>query len=278
MGVVIGVIIIFILICFMMSNAEQEKVQNNSIEVTETLEKRKFKTSKAIISRQTITKNEVRIDEQNKQIAICKILPYSQVTFFKFSDIIECEIIEDSNTIMKGGVGRAVVGGALAGGVGAIVGSTTRSSKSVVNSLQIRIVTSNVRNSLFNINLISQETNKEDLEYKNAMEFANNVYATITAIMNKNETSIKTQKNVKQNNDNFVEQLERLSKLKNDGMITDDEFNESKKQILLNNNTNKTEDDLVNHEKVDNADDIYNIEQLFNEVDLAKEPRSRCIS
>ena len=202
-------------------------------EVEKILSNKNFKTSKSIISKQKKSIKQLRVDTEHNQIAICNVFPYSYVTYINFSDIIECEIIEDSNTIMKGGVGRAVVGGALAGGVGAIVGSTTRSSKNVVNSLQIRIVTSNIRNSLFNINLISEETNKEDLEYKNAMQFANNVYATIQAIINENNKSKNQKEDIQeQNNTTGLEQLEKLAQLKEKGIITQEEFEESKKKIL----------------------------------------------
>lgn len=202
-------------------------------EVEKILNNKNFKTSKSIISKQKKSMKQLRVDTEHNQLAICDVFPYSYVTYINFSDIIECEIIEDSNTIMEGGVGRAVVGGALAGGVGAIVGSTTRSSKNVVNSLQIRIVTSNVTNSLFNINLISQETNKEDLEYKNAMQFANNVYATVQAIINDNNKSKKQKETIQeQNNNTDFEQLEKLAQLKEKGIITNDEFEESKKKIL----------------------------------------------
>ena len=59
---------------------------------------------------------------------------------------------------MKGGVGRAIVGGALAGGAGAIVGANTRASKNMIYNLQIRIITSNINNSLYTINIINNST------------------------------------------------------------------------------------------------------------------------
>ena len=62
------------------------------------------------------------------------------------------------------------------------------------------------------------------------MRFADNVYATIKAIINEN-TKVNTSKNLLQEN-NGLEQLEKLSELKEKGIITEEEFQESKKKIL----------------------------------------------
>lgn len=241
--------------------ASRETQQNNLSEIENTLNYRKFNTSKKIELKDVLSSlpiMQLRIDIDNKQFALCTIVPYKKVDIFKFSDIIECEIIEDSNTIMKGGIGRAIVGNVLAGGVGAIVGAITRKSKNVTNSLQIRLITNNTTDSLYILDLITSETKKDSTEYKDIMQFANNVYATITSIINDNKDNKITNS---EQNDDFIGQLERLSKLKNDGMITDEEFENSKKMILGSQQVN-------NWKNVSNEDDIYNISQKFNNIDI----------
>ena len=47
---------------------------------------------------------------------------------YNFDDVIEFELLEDGETITKGGLGRALAGGILFGGVGAIVGGVHRNS------------------------------------------------------------------------------------------------------------------------------------------------------
>ena len=47
----------------------------------------------------------------------------------KYSEIVSFELLEDGNSITKGGIGRAVAGGVLFGGVGAIVGGSTGKKK-----------------------------------------------------------------------------------------------------------------------------------------------------
>ncbi len=266
MDIVITVIIVLIGIgMFYILNAmemDDQITKNNSNEVDKKLKDKDFKTSKIF----SIHGNEqqFRVDLEHKQIAICSIFPYQKIDIINFSDIIECQIIEDSNTVMKGGVGRAVVGGALAGGVGAIVGANTRASKNVINILQIRIITKKISNSLYTIDLIKTEIEKNSMEYMNAMNFANNVYAILTSIITNNDkvsNNLGGKKTMEQNNNNFIEQLERLSKLRNDGMITEKEFEESKQKILNSQNESLENKVKIAQDEFDLRNDIYNIEQ-----------------
>lgn len=122
-------------------------------------------------------------------------------------------------------------------GAGAIVGANTRKSKNIVSNLSIRIVTNEIDNPLYSLDLI---TNQIDINkplyanfYKVVLEFANNVYATIQAIINENNKSnIEKENTLEQNNSNGLEQLEKLADLKEKGIITNEEFEESKKKIL----------------------------------------------
>ena len=64
------------------------------------------------------------------------------------------------------------------------------------------------------------------------MTFANNVYATIQAIINDNNNINKLETKQELNSNNGLEQLEKLAELKEKGIITQEEFEESKKKIL----------------------------------------------
>lgn len=263
-GVIIFIIVILIYFFFAMASPEDtnDKIKESRDKIEEILQNKGFKTSKRL---ECQNKNQLRVDLQNKQIALCEIEPIKRVDIIKFTDIIECEIIEDSNTIMKGGIGRAVVGNAIAGGVGAIVGATTRKSKNVINSLQIRIITKNISKSLYTIRLITTEISKDSSIYNESMFFANNVYATITSIINDNNNTknlnIDGKKDMLQNNNDFIEQLERLSKLKKEALITDKEFEEGKQKILATKDTNGIDTEISNvKEEISFNDDPYNIE------------------
>lgn len=58
-----------------------------------------------------------------------------------FSDVIDYELLEDGTSIIKGGLGSAIVGGALFGGVGALVGAAVggKKQKEIIESMKISI-------------------------------------------------------------------------------------------------------------------------------------------
>lgn len=203
--------------------------KNNSQSNENKLSMEQISATKVITNE--FTQCTVKIDENNKKIAICNVKPTSKVETIEFAKICECEIIEDSNTILKGGIGRALVGGLIAGSTGAIIGANTRNSKNVVNDLHIRILTKDINNSFFIIPVIQSETKKDSFIYKYSIDFANNVYSTIIAIIKSNENDNSNNILTNESND-FEQQLEKLAELKEKGIITEQEFQESKKKIL----------------------------------------------
>lgn len=89
--------------------------------------------------------NYFRYDKINQKIMI--IYSYlradkKKYAVYNLSDILEFEYIEDGTSQVKGGLGSALVGGALFGGVGAIVGGVTgtKNTKKVVNEMKIKFV------------------------------------------------------------------------------------------------------------------------------------------
>lgn len=125
----------------------------------------------------------------------------------------------------------------MQGGAGAIVGANTRKSKNIVSNLSVRIVTNELENPLYTLDLI---TNQIDINkplynrlYKLALEFASNIYATLQAIINDNNRNMSKHNSSKEkSSNNGLEQLEKLAELKQKGIITQEEFDESKKKIL----------------------------------------------
>jgi hypothetical protein len=89
--------------------------------------------------------NYFRYDKINQKIML--IYSYlradkKKYAVYNLSDILEFEYIEDGTSQVKGGLGSALVGGALFGGVGAIVGGVTgtKNTKKVVNEMKIKFV------------------------------------------------------------------------------------------------------------------------------------------
>lgn len=107
--------------------------------------------------------------------------------FYNFGEILDCSILEDGNTTTASGIGRAIVGGVLAGGVGAIVGASTRSTKKTSLSLNVRILTTNLNRPIYTAKLLDRETAHTDRLYQNTMDFAQEIFAVVSAIIRRNE-------------------------------------------------------------------------------------------
>lgn len=101
-----------------------------------------------------------------------------------FNSIVDCELIENGGVIAQGGVGRAIVGGVLAGGAGAVVGAATRKSHDIVSELSVRIVTKDVLNPMINLTIMRPGSNMKRSECTEYLTKAREIYSTITSIMN----------------------------------------------------------------------------------------------
>ena len=64
----------------------------------------------------------IEVDEVNH---FWKVPVYQPFVIFRYSDIVSFELIENGESITKGGLGSAIIGGALFGSVGAIAHDAT---------------------------------------------------------------------------------------------------------------------------------------------------------
>ena len=198
-----------------------KEYQDNYIkrnEISSTTEYEYVNASKSVIIRYIV-------DNENKNIILFN--HNSTPEIFPFAEIIGCEILTDSE--ITGGVGRAIVGGVLAGGVGAVVGSTT--SKKHITTYQVVIYRENIANPQEIINLINTPTKTYDADYKNALIFATAVNSSIKAIVS---TTAKTHSDIADlfNSASAAEELRTMKELLDDGIITQDEFDAKKRQLL----------------------------------------------
>lgn len=233
MSPALGFILLFIIaigIAATISSKKEETEKNvnaihtGSEKIWEQLTNMAFKCSKRIV---LSNEADILIDSQNEQIAICDYLK-SNLKILSFFALLSCEILESDTVVMKGGVGRAIVGGAIAGDTGAIVGAATRSSQSVVESLTIKIISSDVNESLVMIPLITRETKRDSDAYKKMWEIAQEVHSVITSII---QTTTRTANNTSSSKD-ALSQIQMLSELKDQGVLTEEEFAKKKAELL----------------------------------------------
>lgn len=179
--------------------------------------------------------NYIYFDDDNKKFAIPKISITGKVKdlqVYDYSSIINYELLEDGNTKEKGGIGRAVVGGALFGGVGAIVGASTgHKHKKTCSKLQIKITLNNIDRPVVYVDFIIAETKKDGIIYKNVYPLAQEAMSIFNIITD----SLKQE--TKQNDDNKkaispADEIMKFKQLSDAGIITQEEFEDIKKQLL----------------------------------------------
>lgn len=163
----------------------------------------------------------------------------NQTKIYNYTDIIDFELIEDGNSISKGGVGRAIVGGVLFGGVGAIVGGTTgHKNKKTCTRLQVKIALNNMNKPVEYINLINKETKKSGSRYKSAFDIAQQIMSLLQVICENNKTlcepEIQNQVllNVEQIKTSNIDEIKKYKELLDMGVISQEEFNIKKKELL----------------------------------------------
>ena len=147
-------------------------------------------------------------------------------TLFSYDQIVSFELLENGESVASGGIGRAALGGVLFGGVGAVVGASTRSYKSVCEELKIKVTVKDYKDSAFYIPLIAVQASKTSSVYKERMKMAQNILSKLQLITSADthRKSVSTDK---------FEEIKKYKILLDEGIISQEEF-ECKKKELLN--------------------------------------------
>lgn len=170
-----------------------------------------------------------QVDEEKKLWRITNLS--SDSIIYKFSDILEYELIEDGNSITKGGVGSAVAGGVLFGATGAVVGGVTgkKTTQDIVKRLEIKITMNDMEHPTEYIHFLLMEQKKSSIIYRNAIGSAEQVLSLLALIVKDNELSRGIQQ---QNTVSSADEILKYKNLLDQGIITQEEFEAKKKQLL----------------------------------------------
>lgn len=149
---------------------------------------------------------------------------------FHFNDLINYEVIRDGEAIDSGGLGRAAIGGFLAGGFGALIGSSTRKYENYITSLLVRIAVDDPYNKNLIIPLIDSEVKVDSFIYKINMNVLTEVLSALDFILNSKERSEKKEEvNL---NYSISEEILKLKALLDEGILTEEEYEKAKNKFL----------------------------------------------
>jgi len=173
------------------------------------------------------------VDETNQNVIYMNyysnsfdILPWQKVR--------QAQILENGNIIYNSGLKGALIGGAIAGVPGALIGSMSANLSHVISNIKIRIIVDDVLNPMRFLDIIKTQTIKGSKDYNDAIYYSNYVYSQLYAIISKTE-DLKTSAIINalspeksQTSDKLIE----YGKMLNQGLLNKAEFDLLKEKIL----------------------------------------------
>ena len=174
------------------------------------------------------------VDETNK--SICYISGKVKM-IIPFSKILGVSLIENGTTVSSKSttrtIGGGLIGGALAGTAGAIVGGLSGNSKQKIIIKDIK--NPNLTFDAFSAKMVSNFLNEIDTTdafygkiYKQCLAQANRIVDMVSVIIDevdKHETPAHTELSI-------ADELKKLADLKKEGILTENEFQAQKKALL----------------------------------------------
>ena len=180
-GWILAALMTFVLIP--LSIAQTNETQNlrdrQQLEQQDFISKNNIRRSAEYTYQDKLNSKKIRfiVDKSKQKIYISETS--GKFKEYAFKDILGCEIVADSQ--VTGGIKRAIVGGVLAGDAGAVVGAVT--AKPHIMSHKLVLYLRDISAPKVEIELITQKTKTKDSDYTNAVAFAENVVATVKAIL-----------------------------------------------------------------------------------------------
>lgn len=200
--------------------------ENNSLD-------NNFNTTKEInISASGWKLTKLLVDNDNKKFCIQK--GYRFTKCYNFSDLINYEVYENGTSKVKGTAGKALVGGAFFGLGGLIIGSNMgKSIKEKCNELKLIIRVNDISTPQIVITYIDNvDWDKTGFTYRNMKENLQEVCSMLEFMINQKPLEETTQENSQKFQTISKEQLLELKEMLNEGLITQEEYDQKKKQLL----------------------------------------------
>lgn len=173
--ILLSIMVISIIVIF---NTDKDKIKeqiNTKNKLLDLVNDIKVNNKKFINEENT---KAIVIDEANKKVYLFSPTENKNLSY-NFDDIIQSEVIIDGNTIITTNRGSQIVGiavgGLLAGGIGAILGSISgsKTSKQEIRNIDLKLTINDMNNPIFKINflshLIKNGWSKDSSKVKNAL-------------------------------------------------------------------------------------------------------------
>lgn len=105
--------------------------------------------------------------------------------WYSFEDLVSYEFIVNNQTVVSGGVGQALVAGAMFGAIGAVAGGivSKRKSTTKILNMTVRVTSNDFTKPVIFIDLIKKPVKNTSKEYKEAVENAQRIMGALDVIV-----------------------------------------------------------------------------------------------
>ena len=105
--------------------------------------------------------------------------------WYSFEDLVSYELIINNQAVVSGGVGQALVAGAMFGPIGAVAGGivSKRKSTSKILNMTLRVTSNDFNKPVVFIDLIRKPVKNTSKEYKDAIENAQRIMGALDVIV-----------------------------------------------------------------------------------------------
>ncbi len=204
----------------------------------------------AISNKITGQNGDTALAIDNKKYKVCLLVgkhPNVKSKIFNYNDILECEILEDGESITKTArgsqLGGMLIGGLALGGIGAIIGGLSGSKTNIdkVKSIDLKIVVNDVNEPMFILNFLNVKNTLDPNDgyknnhptYTNAIKSARYWHSLLKVLIKKADEEDEKKENIQSTqNLSIADELKKLKLLLDDEILTKEEFEEQKAKLL----------------------------------------------
>lgn len=168
----------------------------------------------------------IKFDDDTKRILFQK-----RNTIHDYGDIESFEIRRDDETVSSKSLGRAITGGIIFGGAGAVVGAVMAKDKEKKYCDKLDVLISVGNNKKIVIPLIKERTETSSDAYYLASLHLGQIVTKLDSICKVND-EITSSKKTTESTSTPANEIRQFKKLMDEGIITKEEFDKKKKELL----------------------------------------------
>lgn len=159
---------------------------------------------------------------------------------YTYKDLLETEILEDGLSITKTArgsqFGGMLIGGLALGGIGAIIGglSGKKNQMDKVSSIDLKIIVNDTESAMFLISFLKFPNGykKDSITYKTSIQRTREWHSLMTVLIKRADEEDNNTQDKKTNNISIADEIIKLKKLFEEGLLSEKEFQEQKNKLL----------------------------------------------